>query len=73
MRLLLLLVGGQRGRRLFLSSVLLVSLGFNPTLGRDRFLGPVGGRAKKGFNVLVVDHFFLQQGVCQLERKNWQA
>lgn len=74
MRLLLLLVTGRLGRLwLLLSSVLLVSLCFNPALRGDCFLGAVGGRAKKGFDVIVVDHFFLQQGICQLERKSWQT
>lgn len=46
--------------------ILLVSLGFDPALRGNHFLGPVGRRPDQGFDVVVIDHFLFQEGVGQL-------
>jgi len=54
----------------FISCVLLVSLCLKPALRSYHFLWPIGWRPNQSFNVIVIYHFFLQEGVRQLGRVN---
>lgn len=67
--LLLLVVRGLLGH-FFVSRVSLVPLCLKPALRSDHLLRPVGWRPNQRFDVIVIYHFFLQQGVRQLERAN---
>lgn len=58
-----------RRLRLVFSRVMLVPLGLQPALWEDQLLGPVGGGAQQGFDVIVVHHLSFQQRVGHLERR----
>lgn len=67
--LLLLMVWWLLGH-FFISCVLLVSLCLKPALRSYHFLWPIGWRPNQSFNVIIIYHFFLQEGIRQLERVN---
>lgn len=54
----------------FVSRVLLVPFCLKPALRSYHFLWPVGRRPNQSFDVIVIYHFFLQEGIGQLERVN---
>lgn len=66
---LLLLLVWWLGRCFLLPGVLLVPLCLQPALRSNHLLGPMGWGPDQCLNVIVIDHFLLQEGIGQLEKR----
>lgn len=67
--LLLLLLVWRLGRCFLLPGVLFVPLCLQPALRSNHLLGPVGRGPDQRFDVVVIDHLLLQEGIGQLEKR----